>query len=55
MVDSAQDPCDDVTGENLTGWTKRDSSRSSKTDSGQGLERSLSDRRTDSWDRFEHG
>lgn len=22
MVDSAQDPCDDVTGENLTGWVK---------------------------------
>ena len=54
MADS-DDPCDDVVGENLTGWIESDSSGSSETDSRQRLERSLSDRRTDSWARFEHG
>ena len=39
MVDSCDDPCDDVAGENLTGWLKRDSSRSSEKDSRQRLER----------------
>lgn len=55
MVDSAQDPCDDVTGENLTGWVKRDSSRTSETDSRQRLERRDRSRYPDSWTRFEHG
>ena len=55
MVDSAQDPCDDVTGENLTGWVKRDSSRSSETDSRQRLERRDGSGYSNSWTRFEHG
>jgi len=54
MQDS-DDPCDDVVGENLTGWTKSDGSRSSEKDSRQRLERSYRDRRQDSWARFEHG
>ena len=54
MQDS-DDPCDDVVGENLTGWTKRDSSRSSETNSRQRLERDYRSRRQDSWARFEHG
>lgn len=54
MQDS-DDPCDDVTASNLTGWTKSDSSRSSQKDSGQQLDRSYRDRRQDSWARFEHG
>lgn len=55
MVDSAQDPCDDVTGENLTGWVKSDSSRTSEKDSRQRLERRDRSRYPDSWTRFEHG
>lgn len=55
MVDSAQDPCDDVTGENLTGWTESDSSRSSEKDSRQRLERRDGSRYSDPWARFEHG
>ena len=55
MVDSCDDPCDDVTLNNLTGWTKYDSSGSSKTDLRQRLENDYRDRRQDSWARFEHG
>ena len=55
MVDSAQDPCDDVTGENLTGWTKSDSSRSSEEDSRQRLERRDRSSYPASWTRVEHG
>lgn len=56
MVDSCDDPCDDVTTDNLTGWTKKnDSSRGREKDSRQRLERSYRDRYTDSWARFEHG
>ena len=54
MQDS-DDPCDDVTTDNLTGWTKRDSNRSSETNSRQRLERDYRSRRQDSWARFEHG
>ena len=40
MVDSCDDPCDDVTVKDLTGWIKKnDSSRSSEKDSRQRLER----------------
>lgn len=55
MVDSADDPCDSITGENLTGWTKSDGSGSSEKDSRQRLERSYRDQYTNSWTRFEHG
>ena len=30
MVDSAQDPCDDVAGENLTGWVKTNKKEKNK-------------------------
>tara|TARA_R110000822_G_scaffold101565_3_gene227754 strand:- start:1377 stop:1529 length:153 start_codon:yes stop_codon:yes gene_type:complete len=49
MSDS-DDPCDDVVGENLTGWIRSDSSNS---DSRLQEEKSR-DRYTDSWLRFEH-
>jgi len=54
MADS-DDPCDDVVGDNLTGWMKNDSTRSSKTNSRQRLERDLGSGYQDSWTRFEHG
>ena len=54
MADS-DDPCDDVVGDNLTGWVKRDSSRSGETNSRQGLERDLGSGYQNSWTRFEHG
>jgi hypothetical protein len=53
MQDS-DDPCDDVTTDNLTGWTKRDSSRSGQADSSQRLEGDYRSRRQDPWTRFEH-
>ena len=55
MVDSCDDPCDDVTVRDLTGWTKSDSSRSGEKDSRQRLERRDGSRYPDSWIRFEHG
>ena len=54
MADS-DDPCDDVVGDNLTGWVKRDSSRSSETNSRQRLEGDIRSGYQDSWTRFEHG
>ena len=54
MADS-DDPCDDVIGDNLTGWVKSDSSRSGETNSRQRLEGDYRDRYTNSWTRFEHG
>jgi len=54
MADS-DDPCDDVVGDNLTGWMKRDSNGSSETDSRQRLERSKGSGYLNSWTRFEHG
>jgi hypothetical protein len=55
MVDSCDDPCDDVVGENLTGWLKRDSSRSVSENSGQRLERRDRSEHSNSWTRYEHG
>jgi hypothetical protein len=55
MVDSCDDPCDDVTVKDLTGWTKSDSSRSSEKDSRQRLEKRDRSRYPDSWTRSEHG
>jgi len=54
MADS-DDPCDDVVGDNLTGWVKRDSSRSGETDLRQRLEGSGGSGYLNSWTRFEHG
>tara|TARA_R100000951_G_C2568116_1_gene157860 strand:- start:48 stop:212 length:165 start_codon:yes stop_codon:yes gene_type:complete len=54
MADS-DDPCDDVVGDNLTGWVNRDSGRNSETNSRQRLEGDYRNRRQDSWTRFEHG
>lgn len=55
MVDSCDDPCDDVVGEHLTGWTKNDSSGSVQKDSGQRLDRSDRSGYYNSRSRFEHG
>lgn len=54
MQDS-DDPCDDVTTNNLTGWTKRDSTRGSEENTRQRLGGSGSDGHLNSWTRFEHG
>ena len=55
MVDSCDDPCDDVVGENLTGWLKRDSSRSVPENSGQQLERRNRSGYYNTRTRYEHG
>jgi len=54
MADS-DDPCDGIVGDNLAGWLKRDSSRSSEKDSRQRLEGSKGSGYLNSWTRFEHG
>lgn len=55
MVDSCDDPCDDVTLNNLTGWTKRDNSGSVPENSGQRLERRDRSGYYNARSSYEHG
>ena len=55
MVDSCDDPCDDVTTNDLTGWIHNDGRGSLQKDSGQRLERREGSGYTNSWTRNEHG
>jgi len=54
-IPTSEDPCDGIDLNNLDGWTRYDSSRMRKTDTGKGLEGSSGDRYQDSWIRFDNG